>query len=272
MEVPLVSVIMPVFNAEKFLPDSIGSLLNQTYKNWELLVTDDGSTDGSASVINSFPDARIKLFSQQNKGVGAARNAALSKMQGVYFTFLDADDILPPDSLSSRVDFAEHNQGINIVGGNVAFFNQHGVQRTWKADYLGDPFHAFTRIDERAFCNPSLFIRRITGIDYSFRQGLTHVEDLLFFTYISGQQPQVYASLDKLVYLYRVSDSSAMSNLRGLEKGYWTFYDFVKNQPKALPSNIRYLKWRIIRIMGLSYLAAGKFFDALKVVPKILSK
>ncbi|HWJ29621.1 MAG TPA: hypothetical protein VNS32_23990, partial [Flavisolibacter sp.] len=67
-------------------------------------------------------------------------------------------------------------------------------------------------------------------------------------------------------------ENSAMSNLSGLEKGYWTFYQAAKEFSKALPENIRYLKWRIIRIMILSYLAAGKIIPAIKVVPKIFTK
>lgn len=272
MDTPLVTVIMPVYNAEKYLQQSIGSLLAQSYTNWELLVTDDGSADASASVVRSFNDPRIKLFSQSNKGVSAARNLALSHMKGKYLTFLDADDMLPVNSIGCRVSFAEANPLIDIIGGSVEFFNEEGVQRTWEAGFEGNPFHAFSRIDERAFCNPSLFLRRKEGVDYRFREGVTHVEDLLFFTYVAGQQQQVYGYVKDLVYSYRVSGNSAMSNLRGLEKGYWTFYSFVKQHPGALKANIRYLKWRIIRIMGLSYLAAGKVSDALKVVPKIFSK
>jgi glycosyltransferase involved in cell wall biosynthesis len=269
---PLVSVIMPAYNAENFLSESINSLLGQTYGNWELVVTNDGSTDATADILNSFADNRIRIISQSNKGVSAARNAALRMMKGKYFTFLDADDILPKESLAIRVRFAETHSNVDFVGGNVCFFNKTGTQRTWKAGFKGDPLQAFIRIDETAFCNPSLFIRIKPGLTYSFKEGMSHVEDLLFFASVANQQPQYYDYVDEVVYHYRVSESSAMSNLAGLENGYWTFYQSVKQYPQALPKNIHYLKWRIIRIMFLSYLAGGKFIRALNVMPKIFTK
>jgi glycosyltransferase involved in cell wall biosynthesis len=269
---PLVSVVMPAYNAGKYIAESVTSMLKQSYQNWELLITNDGSTDNTLDILSSFKDNRIKIFTQQNKGVSAARNTALSHMQGKYFTFLDADDLLPSDSLSLRIRFSELHPEIDIVGGSVRFFNSQGVQRVWKPQYKGDPLQPFIRIDERAFCNPSLFIRKKDGIQYFFKQGMSHVEDLLFFATISSQVPHNYDYITDLIYEYRVSDNSAMSNLVGLENGYWTFYESIKSFPNALPANIKYLKWRIIRIMTLSYLAVGKVGNAIKVMPKILSK
>jgi glycosyltransferase involved in cell wall biosynthesis len=272
MKGPLVSVIMPAYNAEKYLRESIDSLLNQTYSNWELIVTNDGSSDGTADILQSYSDNRIKVLTQGNKGVSAARNAALAVMNGSYFTFLDADDRLSTDSLYARVEFAERNPAVDFVGGAVCFFNSKGPQKVWRPAYKGDPLQAFIRIDERVFCNPALLIRKKDGVSYRYKDGMTHVEDLLFFASVARQQLQHYDYVDEVVYYYRTSENSAMSNLTGLENGYWTFYDSVKNFPEAKKNNIRYLKWRIIRIMILSYLAAGKLIKAVKVVPKIFLK
>jgi teichuronic acid biosynthesis glycosyltransferase TuaG len=272
MDGPLVSLIMPAFNAEEFIEQAINSVLEQSYSNWELIITNDGSTDRTPELLQTYSDPRILVITQENKGVSAARNAALEKMNGKYFTFLDADDILPGSSISSRVKFAEQNARADFIAGSVLFFNEKGVQRTWVPGYKGHPLQAFIRIDETAFCNPSLFIRKKQEVVYRFRDGMTHVEDLLFFATIAQQQEHYYDHIKEVVYHYRVSGSSAMSNLRGLENGYWTFYHSVKQFPNALKKNISYLKWRIIRIMILSYMAAGKFADAIKVVPKMITR
>lgn len=269
MPEPLVSVIMPAYNAEKYIAESVQSVLNQTYTNWELLVTNDGSTDNSESVVRSLGDPRIKIFCQQNRGVSAARNVALDNMQGDYFTFLDADDLLPSDSLSKRIAFAEKSHDTDMVAGAVSFFKPNGEEKRWHPNFNGDPLQAFIRIDEKVFCNPSLLIRRKPSISYRFKEGMSHVEDLLFFVSIASQQAHRYAFLDDVVYKYRVTGNSAMKNLKGLENGYWTFFESVKNLPNALPQNVRYLKWRIVRIMILSYLAGGRVLSAVSVVPKI---
>ena len=101
----LVSIIMPVFNAENYLVRSIGSVIAQSYKNWELLIVDDGSTDQSRSIIQSFciNDDRIKLFCNSHGGTAHARNTALDRARGDYIAFIDADDAYHPEYLQSLV-------------------------------------------------------------------------------------------------------------------------------------------------------------------------
>jgi hypothetical protein len=193
-------------------------------------------------------------------------------MKGFYFTFLDADDRLPVGSLQVRVNFALDHPEVDMISGHVHFFTSTGVMKTWEPSFAGDPLQSFIRIDERAFCNPALFIKNREGIQYRFRKGMTHVEDLLFFTSLAAQQKLQYNYVQTPVYEYRVSEDSAMSNLEGLERGYWTFYEQVKSFPGALNASVQYLKWRVIRIMFLSYMAAGQWMNALRVLPKMISK
>lgn len=92
---PLVSVVMPAYNVENYIGNSIKSVLAQSYQNWELIIIDDGSTDGTLNQANSFLhlDSRIKIYSQKNQGVSVARNAGINKANGSFISFLDADDI-----------------------------------------------------------------------------------------------------------------------------------------------------------------------------------
>lgn len=89
---PAVSIVMPCYNAARHLPASVGSVLAQTFADWELIAVDDGSTDGTSAWFKAHPDARIRPLSQANQGVSAARNTGLAAARGRYIAFLDADD------------------------------------------------------------------------------------------------------------------------------------------------------------------------------------
>lgn len=108
---PLVSIIMPVYNCEKYLSESIGSVISQNYKNWELLIVDDGSTDKSVSIIQSYveKDSRIRLYKNETgeHGPGVARNYGIERISGKYTYFIDADDWIEKDLLQDTVALAE---------------------------------------------------------------------------------------------------------------------------------------------------------------------
>lgn len=101
MKNPLVSIIIPIYNTEKYIYECLNSLINQSYSHIEIIVVDDGSTDNSLCLLKelSAKDSRLKVFSQPNQGVSAARNLALSKATGTYVMFVDADDWIDPHTI-----------------------------------------------------------------------------------------------------------------------------------------------------------------------------
>ncbi|RYJ39877.1 Glycosyl transferase family protein [Flavobacterium anhuiense] len=108
----LVSILTPTYNTEKFIRATIESVQNQTYKNWEMILVDDASTDQTVSVIEEFVqnDSRIKLFKlDKNSGNGFARNAALDKASGKYIAYLDSDDLWRSDKLEKQIQFLKIN-------------------------------------------------------------------------------------------------------------------------------------------------------------------
>jgi glycosyltransferase involved in cell wall biosynthesis len=109
---PAVSVIIPAYNAAAYLPRCIRHLQDQSFGDWEALVVDDGSTDGTASLLDSYAaqDARIKAIHKENGGVSAARNEALQHAEGKYVLFVDSDDFLHPQTLELCVGLAERDQ------------------------------------------------------------------------------------------------------------------------------------------------------------------
>lgn len=119
---PLVSIIIPCYNSEKYIKKCIESVLDQKYKYIEIIVVDDGSTDSSVEIIKTYKD--VKVYSQVNSGACVARNYGLIECKGYYVKFLDSDDFLNPDSISLQVDFAESLQDMHIAYGyKEVFFN-----------------------------------------------------------------------------------------------------------------------------------------------------
>lgn len=107
----LVSIITPTFNSEKFIAQTITSVQNQTFTNWELLIVDDCSTDETVKIIQNFNDERIKLIQlQKNSGAGVARQTALEAASGTHIAFLDADDLWLPQKLQRQLDFMAENR------------------------------------------------------------------------------------------------------------------------------------------------------------------
>ncbi len=106
----LVSVIMPSWNTEKYIADSMQSVINQTYSNWELIIVDDCSTDNTDEVVASFNDSRIKyLHNEKNCGAALTRNRALREARGEWIAFLDSDDLWAPEKLQRQIDFMKKN-------------------------------------------------------------------------------------------------------------------------------------------------------------------
>lgn len=135
----LISVIVPVYNAGSFLDKSIGSVLNQSYRNLELLLIDDGSTDGSETICNSYArtDSRVKVFSQGNSGPAAARNTGLRHATGIFVSFLDADDFLDRRALEKFVDqYGKHRA--DMVLGNFCKLTPAGESVRQKISFHPD--------------------------------------------------------------------------------------------------------------------------------------
>lgn len=110
MEEGLVSVIMPSWNTGKFIEESIKSVINQTYQNWELLIVDDCSTDNTEEIVKSIHDDRIRYFeNEKNCGAALTRNRALREAKGEWIAFLDSDDLWMPKKLECQIKFMEKN-------------------------------------------------------------------------------------------------------------------------------------------------------------------
>jgi glycosyltransferase involved in cell wall biosynthesis len=120
---PLISVIMPVYNGERFIRETIDSVLNQTYQNFEFIIVNDGSVDSTQQIINSYDDKRIiSLNLSRNQGVSSARNMGTDSSRGEFIAFCDADDLYDPGRLQTQLDFLTSNPTVDVCGSYFIVF------------------------------------------------------------------------------------------------------------------------------------------------------
>jgi len=171
---PLVSVIVPVCNGERYLGECLESILAQTFRAFETIVVDDGSVDGSARIVRAFTD--VRLISQQNQGQSVARNVGILAARGELLAFNDADDLWPPNKLGLQVDHLLAHPEIDYVIGRMINFLEEGTARpVWLDQKLisGD----FTGYSPGTLMTRRSVFRKIGMFDPAFK----HACDLDWF-------------------------------------------------------------------------------------------
>jgi len=130
-----VSVLIPLYNAEKYIKRTIKSVLSQTYKNIEIIIVDDGSTDNSYSIAKKYESTNIHVYQQKNSGPGAARNKAFSLSCGDYIQYLDADDILDENKLKIQVEILNKNKNALVFGSTYEFHDNVNKEKPMHFTY-----------------------------------------------------------------------------------------------------------------------------------------
>ena len=191
MSKPIISVIIPVYNAEAYIEKCIVSVLNQTFEEIEIIAVNDGSTDNSLQVLSKLAaaDARLQVHHQQNKGVSATRNFALQKVTGTYIAFADADDWMEPNMLQQMHQSMIHNKAdwaicnINIVENN-AIVNVRLLLEDEQIDLTVNRVETLHRLMRFKFDNANwnklYHAAIIQKQKITFDEGMTIWEDLLF--------------------------------------------------------------------------------------------
>lgn len=130
---PRVSIVMPVYNGERFLHQAVNSILQQTFHNFEFIIIDDGSTDNTWSILNAIMDTRIRLFRQENAGVAAALNRGIELAYGEFIARIDSDDIAFPKRLERQVSYLDQFQDVGVLGTAVVKIDRNG---SWLRPYV----------------------------------------------------------------------------------------------------------------------------------------
>jgi teichuronic acid biosynthesis glycosyltransferase TuaG len=271
---PLVTIILPAYNADLYIREAIQSVLDQTYNNWELIVINDGSTDGTGSYLSSIVHPAIKVINQQNRGVSAARNIGLDLASGEYIVFLDADDVLPLNSLEVRASFLTEYPRVDVVDGRVSVRDEslNFEFRLYKPTYHGLLFSRLLRLDAKVFSvATSYMFRKDKLYETRFDENMTHSEDIFFYITFANRGQVTYDFVSDLVYIYRRSAISAMSNMQGLENGYLQLLKNVGFLNGVSLSDQIYLRIKVAKILFLSWLSTGKVARSFMAVAKCIS-
>lgn len=203
----MISVIMPVYNSDKYISESIESILNQTFHNFELIIINDGSTDSSSKIINSYRknDSRIIFIDRAtNKGLPYTLNEGLSKANGKYIARMDSDDISLPQRFEKQFNFLENNKDIYLVGSSYIVFNNQSIKKI--VIHPVNPIElAYKCVSNTYFCHPSIMFR----IDI-FKNGIKYenirTEDFKFISQVTRIYP--CANLKEPLIKYREHNSN----------------------------------------------------------------
>ncbi len=221
-----VSVIIPVYNKEEYVGECIESVLSQTLNDIEIICINDGSTDGSLSVLNRYSqeNSNVIVIDQPNRGVGASRNVGIESSTGRYIAFMDPDDLYPDKMVLKDLYDAAESSGLLIAGGSFSSFKPDGTEvSVFKGDNTGYTFINDGPIDYVDYQYDYGFQRFIYRRDFILEHGLRfpnyiRFQDPPFFTAALSTAGRFYA-LRRLTYRYRESYKEVGGRLRYVDFG-----------------------------------------------------
>ena len=209
MDNPLVSVIIPTYNHAIYLKKAINSILNQTYKNFEIIVIDDGSTDNTKDIMAEFKG--VKYIYQENAGLSAARNNSISFSSGEFLVFLDADDWLYPQALSIQIDYFLSKPNLSLVSGShiKIYVDENKFFINSAADIKEDNF--IKLLKSNYISHPAaVMIRRKIFEMYFFNTEFRSCQDYDLYLSIARNHNIIHHS--EIVSAYRLHSSNMSSN------------------------------------------------------------
>jgi len=203
-DIPPISVVMSVYNGERYLREAIESILDQTFEDFEFIIIDDGSTDSSAEIVREYKDKRIRLVQQKNAGLAVALNRGIELAKGTYIARMDADDIAFPERLSIQYAYMEAHPDVDILGGHAFLIDAEGFRCGEKRKPINPK--AISRAIEYAcpLIHPTYFVRacvyrEIDGYRSLFLAGQDY--DFLLRAYDMGK---IIANVDDYILSYRI--------------------------------------------------------------------
>lgn len=225
----MISVVIPVYNVEKYLNECIESVLNQTYKDYEIILVDDGSTDSSGHICDDYmtADSRVRVFHQKNGGLSAARNTGLNEAKGEYIYFLDSDDYIENHTLEYLVEASvKENADVVFFDGDVFFDGCEDDQSVlgysrrecYKTQKGREMLLQLLLNEEYRTAVPLMFYRKeyLTNHNLWFLDGILHEDEL--FTFLVFNADGVIAHCHEQLYARRIRPGSIMTSSKMLRR------------------------------------------------------
>lgn len=213
---PLVSVVIPAYNAARYLGDALDSVFAQTVADLEVIVVDDGSTDHTSGVAKAYPG--VRLLRQSNQGASAARNRALELSRGRYIALLDADDLCHPERLERQIHaLAEDPMAIGCLTGHWVFDNDRRVIATLPGNPAAGRLDALEYLSSCFAVVGSLLYERPRAVGLSFPEGVQSAQDMIFSALLATRGPLVV--IPDVLYGYRSHDAQSSIRNRATSQG-----------------------------------------------------
>ena len=245
-----ISVVIPVFNGEQTIRETIESVLEQTFSDFELIIINDGSQDTTLDIIQDFKDPRLKVFSYQNSGLAASRNRGIAIATGEYVSFIDADDLWTPDKLKAQHQALQEDPSAAVAYSWTNCINERSqfLRRGYYLSFSGDVYRylLLTNFLENG-SNPLIrhqALKTVGGFDESLKSS----EDWEMYLRLAARYPFVAISSPQV--LYRVSVNSMSTHTPRMEAETIKVIDRVFNQaPESLQSLKRYSLSNLYKIL-----------------------
>lgn len=260
----MVSVIMPFFNEEKYLEETIRSILNQTYENIELILINDNSTDSSLDICTSFNDSRIRIFTKGNKKKGAAssRNMALDLAKGTFVAIQDADDIAHPERIAKQFNKVTENPNKLIVGTWIIKIDKKRIHLKLPIEHQ-DIVKGFRRWYNRVtFIAGTLFCSTDILKQFRYRENIHYVEDLDLLQRLYEDGRYVFYNIPEYLYTYYIRSKGSKAKPDWIDYNYFQrncqkrrlegkheFEDIAEFKRYLASNKFQNLKWFIFKCL-----------------------
>lgn len=226
-EKPLISIVMPAYNAEKTISDAIESVLSQTYGNWELLIIDDGSSDHTITIAQHYSNAdrRVALIqNKQNSGVSVSRNRGISEASGEWVAFLDSDDKWDPQKLEKQARIIRQKGNVDLVFTGSSFFNSVGKNSGYILQ-VPESLSYHNLLKQNVIPCSSVVVRKELAQKYPMKMDEMH-EDYAVWLQILRDGYCAYGINEPLLY-YRLSENSKSGNKKKAAVMTYRVYQFM---------------------------------------------
>jgi glycosyltransferase involved in cell wall biosynthesis len=275
---PTVSIVVPAYNAEPFIARALRSAVGQTYRNLEIVVIDDGSTDSTAALIHGFKDPRIRYLHQANQGQGRARNRGIRTSTGAYITFLDADDFYRADKIERQVAFLETHPEFGAAFCNALHFYSDAPERLFRRSSRIDAADIFRALMQSSLINPNTLMVRAPVLrdKFEFREDRYYPEEWDLYLRLSRAGVRFgYQDEDLAVVEIRENSNTTMEiqwilKRHALEMFERLFADMSESERTALDADgvLRRCK----RNLAAAYLVAGNKTAFGEIAAELLSR
>jgi glycosyltransferase involved in cell wall biosynthesis len=251
---PAISVVIPVFNGEKTIRETVNSVLNQTFSDFELIVINDGSTDSTLEILDSIQDSRLKVISYSNAGLAASRNRGITHATGEFISFLDADDLWLPEKLAEQLKALQTNPEAAVAYSWTDYINAESqfLQSGSHISVSGDVFSKLIVINFIESGSNVLIRKSALNEVGNFDEALTAAEDWDMFLRLAARYHFVAVPLSHILYRRTNSMSSNVTRqenecLKVLERAYVKAPASLQHlRQKSLANLYKYLTFKAL--------------------------